>query len=83
MKKLKWGVCLSVVFIFSAAVAMAAYHHEGENDAGKFLEAYPDKAGTKKGQPCRKVLAHRAGISLVRPNPPLCAPPAHYSPSPP
>ncbi|MDY6988960.1 MAG: GEGP motif-containing diheme protein [Thermodesulfobacteriota bacterium] len=29
------------------SVAFCAYHHEGEEDAAKFLEAYPDKAGTK------------------------------------
>jgi hypothetical protein len=38
---------LMLVLIGAANVADAAYHHEGERDAGKFLEVYPDKAGTK------------------------------------
>ena len=46
-RTLQWVLCLSVVLILSAAIAMAAYHHEGEKDAQKFLEAYADKAGTK------------------------------------
>ncbi len=29
------------------ALRFSAYHHAGEEDAGKFLEIYPDKAGTK------------------------------------
>jgi hypothetical protein len=58
MRKLKWVVCLSLLFVFPAAVALAAYHHEGENDAGRFLEAYPDKAGTKLDN-CN--LCHRGG----------------------
>ena len=33
--------------LFYATWAGAAYHHEGERDANKFLEAYPAKAGTK------------------------------------
>lgn len=38
--------------------AFAAYHHEGENDAGRFLGAYPDKAGTKLDN-CN--LCHKGG----------------------
>jgi hypothetical protein len=34
-------------FFLFAAWADAAYHHEGERDAAKFLETYPTKAGTK------------------------------------
>ncbi len=37
---------LALIFL-SAATVMAAYHHEGEKDADKFLSAYPDTAGTK------------------------------------
>ena len=33
--------------LVSATAALAAYHHEGERDADKFLSAYPDAAGTK------------------------------------
>ncbi len=39
-------MCMLAVFAFSA-VCFAAYHHEGEKDADKFLQVYPDKAGTK------------------------------------
>ena len=43
------GVRLGTVdlFLLSAATAFAAYHHEGEQDADKFLSVYPEKAGTK------------------------------------
>ena len=37
---------------------VSAYHHEGESDAGRFLGAYPDKAGTKLDN-CN--LCHRGG----------------------
>lgn len=37
---------LTLIFL-TAATALAAYHHEGENDAEKFLTAYPDAAATK------------------------------------
>jgi hypothetical protein len=37
---------LALIFL-SATAVMAAYHHEGEKDADKFLTAYPDKAATK------------------------------------
>lgn len=39
-------------------VASAAYHHMGESDTPNFLQAYPDKAGTKLDN-C--VLCHRGG----------------------
>jgi len=46
--KWKGAYALAVVFILAAApMVWGAYHHEGERDADKFLEAYPDKAGTK------------------------------------
>lgn len=45
---LKRSVFILLAFIFfGAIVAYAAYHHEGERDADKFLAAYPDMAGTK------------------------------------
>jgi len=40
------GVVSLMVLLWSSA-AFSAYHHEGENDAEKFLAAHPDKAGTK------------------------------------
>jgi hypothetical protein len=46
MKKMYVMMCMLAVFAFSA-VCFAAYHHEGEKDADKFLQVYPDKAGTK------------------------------------
>ncbi|MCK4349189.1 MAG: hypothetical protein KAW47_11300, partial [Thermoplasmatales archaeon] len=36
-----------MLVLFIASVAFGAYHHEGEQDASKFLTVYPDKAGTK------------------------------------
>jgi len=39
-------ILLAGIFAF-ATVAFAAYHHEGEKDADKFLTAYPEAAGTK------------------------------------
>ena len=36
-----------VLAAVAAPVVWAAYHHEGEKDAGKFLAIYPEKAGTK------------------------------------
>lgn len=44
-KCVKAGFAISVLLLASAA--FTAYHHEGEMDAEKFLEVYPDKAGTK------------------------------------
>jgi len=53
---LLFGVLL--FFCGYPGVAQAAYHHMGESDAPKFLQAYPDKAGTKLDN-C--VLCHRGG----------------------
>ncbi|MDO9263500.1 MAG: GEGP motif-containing diheme protein [Desulfosalsimonadaceae bacterium] len=39
-------ILLAGIFAF-ATVAFAAYHHEGEKDADKFLSVYPEAAGTK------------------------------------
>lgn len=47
---MKFKLLLSVVsllFLLWSAAAFSAYHHEGEQDAGKFLSVHPDKAGTK------------------------------------
>jgi hypothetical protein len=39
---------LAVAFaVLAAGVVLAAYQHEGEQDAGRWLSVYPDKAGTK------------------------------------
>ena len=49
MKKagyVRW-VILGILCLFSAQAAFAAYHHEGERDADKFLSVYPEKTGTK------------------------------------
>jgi hypothetical protein len=44
----KWIVALVLVGLVAAAgVAVAGYHHQGEEDSPVFLEAYPQKAGTK------------------------------------
>jgi hypothetical protein len=47
--KARFGfLVLILVFILAYAPgARAAYHHEGEQDSDKFLEAYPDLKGTK------------------------------------
>ena len=38
----------SVILVLSmASIGFSAYHHEGEQDAGRFLSVYPSKAGTK------------------------------------
>jgi hypothetical protein len=47
-----------LLFCCSPGIAPAAYHHMGESDTPKFLQAYPDKAGTKLDN-C--VLCHRGG----------------------
>lgn len=48
MKALKVSIILTAaVFLLGATSAQCAYHHEGEKDADKFLQAYPAKAGTK------------------------------------
>jgi hypothetical protein len=38
---------LGLFSLLPAATAFAAYHHEGERDANKFLSVYPEKAGSK------------------------------------
>ncbi|MFH1136364.1 MAG: GEGP motif-containing diheme protein [Pseudomonadota bacterium] len=47
MKKLFLTAALILVLTTQAGPASAAYHHEGEKDADKFLAAYPATAGTK------------------------------------
>jgi hypothetical protein len=47
MRHFKWTIGLLVVSLLLGTPAFAAYHHEGERDADKFLDAYPAKAGTK------------------------------------
>jgi hypothetical protein len=49
-KKMKRKMVLmgtAVVIVLLSSTVFSAYHHEGEEDAAKFLEVYPDKAGTK------------------------------------
>lgn len=41
------AVIAAILICLTAGLAMAAYHHEGEQDAAKFLAVYPDLAGTK------------------------------------
>jgi hypothetical protein len=36
-----------LLMIFVGSAVFAAYHHEGEQDANRFLAVYPNKAGTK------------------------------------
>ena len=38
------GLCLTLALV---PVVKSAYHHEGERDAAKFLNVYPNKKGTK------------------------------------
>jgi hypothetical protein len=40
-------ILAAAVSLLGATSAQCAYHHEGEKDADKFLQAYPAKAGTK------------------------------------
>jgi hypothetical protein len=47
MRTLKWTIGVLIVTLLLGPSVFGAYHHEGESDAAKFLEAYPDKAGTK------------------------------------
>lgn len=47
MKRFKVMVGLMAALALMVSSAFAAYHHEGERDADKFLTAYPAKAGTK------------------------------------
>jgi hypothetical protein len=58
MRKFKWTTGLMIVLLLLGTSAFAAYHHEGERDADKFLDAYPTKAGTKLDN-CN--LCHRGG----------------------
>ena len=60
MQERRWIVVIGVLVVLalSAGPALAAYHHEGENDSDKFLNVYPQKAGTKLDQ-C--VLCHCGG----------------------
>jgi hypothetical protein len=47
---MKWKAMIllaSALTLAASSMVLGAYHHEGERDASKFLEAYPDKAGTK------------------------------------
>lgn len=41
------AIVFSFLLIMGVNSAHAAYHHEGEHDAGNFLGVYPDKAGSK------------------------------------
>ena len=47
MKAFKHVLLALVLAGLTIAPAWAAYHHEGEADADKFLSTYPDKVGTK------------------------------------
>ena len=47
MKRLR-TLCLGIAALaLFSGTAFGAYHHQDEQDAPKFLQAYPDKAGTK------------------------------------
>lgn len=41
------SVLIAMMLVMTGTFAQAAYHHEGESDAARFLEVYPGKAGTK------------------------------------
>ena len=41
------AVSILLAIVLTAPTAFAAYHHEGEKDAEKFLAVYPEKVGTK------------------------------------
>ncbi len=43
----KWRLLIILTLGLIPIGSYAAYHHEGEQDAGVFLTVYPDKAGTK------------------------------------
>jgi hypothetical protein len=47
MKTVKLVMLVMVILGLAGVPAWAAYHHEGEQDAGKFLSAYPNTIGTK------------------------------------
>ena len=51
-------MALLLLFCCSPGISSAGYHHMGESDTPKFLQAYPEKAGTKLDN-C--VLCHRGG----------------------
>jgi hypothetical protein len=58
MRNVILTIGILTILAISASFVEAAYHHEGEKDSGKFLTAYPDKAGTKLDQ-C--ALCHSGG----------------------
>ncbi len=59
MKKIETVFMIVVcVLLCTSMQVFGAYHHEGENDSDKFIEVYPNKAGTKLDQ-C--VLCHSGG----------------------
>jgi hypothetical protein len=47
MRIRKLVVLLVAFLLMSTTVVFSAYHHMGERDSGKFLDAYPELAGTK------------------------------------
>jgi hypothetical protein len=47
MRLRKMMIWSGLILCLVATAAWGAYHHEGEQDAAKFLEVYPDKAGSK------------------------------------
>jgi hypothetical protein len=47
MKKEVIVIATTLLMILAGSHVFAAYHHEGEQDADKFLAVYPNKAGTK------------------------------------
>lgn len=53
-----------LIFVFFGTVVWSAYHHMGEKDSPRFLEVYPDKAGTKLD---RCTLCHSGGEYEQRP----------------
>jgi hypothetical protein len=65
MKKGMIVSALTLLVILIGSAVFAAYHHEGEEDAAKFLEVYPEKAGTKLDH-C--VLCHSGGEYEKKPD---------------
>ena len=47
MKKRFIAMLTVILLLAASSMVWAAYHHEGEQDAEKFLQAYPNKVGTK------------------------------------
>lgn len=48
MKNFSWiTLFIAALSLLGVTISYAAYHHEGERDADKFLETYATKAGTK------------------------------------